>query len=388
MRALGSRRPIRDPELPYAAVVPRTAVGADPVPVRDVEVPGLGRIRLRKLRPDEGPQLAEAIRSAYGDSYPVEWVYDADETRRLITEGLVESVVAEDAQGALVCHVATTFELPDDPVGHSGQAVSLPAVRGHHVFVEVKRYQVDLARIEGLAGLYCEATTAHPYSQRANLDAGGLETGFLLGFITEQTQNNAAIEDAQGRQSAALFYIHTTSRDLRPAYPPERHRAIVESVVEACRLAAEVLDPPQGVEVPARSVFSVEKEVGNVAVATVQLPGRDLAKAIGEERRRLFAAGVDALYVDLPLDIPATALVADDLEVHGATFAGVLPHRRARGDVLRLQSLNGRKRLAPHIDVASPHGQRLLDYVVSDMSLAGHEVAVAVDEKRQVPAAK
>jgi hypothetical protein len=368
--------------------VKTTAAGDDPVPVRVVDVPGLGRLRLRTLQPDEGSKLTEVIRSAYGDSYPIEWVYDADETRRLITEGLVESVVAEDAQGALVCHVATTFDLPDDPVGHSGQAVSLPAVRGHHVFAEVKRYQVDLARNKGLAGLYCEATTAHPYSQRASLDAGGLETGFLLGFITEQTHNNAAVEDAQGRRSAALFYIHTTWRDLRPAYPPERHRAIVESVVEACRLAAEVLDTPQGAEVPARSVFDVVKEEGNVAVVTVESPGHDLAKAIGEERRRLFATGIDALYVDLPLDIPATALVADDLEVHGATFAGIVPHRRARGDVLRLQSLNGRKRLAPRIEVASTHGRRLLDYVVSDMSLAGHEVVVVVNEERQVPAAQ
>ena len=34
-----------------------------------------------------------------------------------------------------------------------------------------------------MAGMYSEATAAHPYSQRANIELGAHETGFLLGWI-------------------------------------------------------------------------------------------------------------------------------------------------------------------------------------------------------------
>lgn len=56
------------------------------------------------------------------------------------------------------------------------------------------------------AGMYSEATAAHPYSQRANLELGAHETGFLLGWIPASVDNDAATDRRPGRQSAALFY--------------------------------------------------------------------------------------------------------------------------------------------------------------------------------------
>lgn len=62
---------------------------------------------------------------------------------------------------------------PDDLVGHSGQAVTLPAAPGQHLFTRTKRRLMDWARARGMAGICSEATAAHPYSQRANIELGG-----------------------------------------------------------------------------------------------------------------------------------------------------------------------------------------------------------------------
>ncbi len=61
--------------------------------------------------------------------------------------------------------------------------MTLPAARGQHLFTRTKQHLMDWARGRGLAGMYSEATAAHPYSQKANIELGAHETGFLLGWI-------------------------------------------------------------------------------------------------------------------------------------------------------------------------------------------------------------
>ena len=46
--------------------------------------------------------------------------------------------------------------------------------------------------------MYSEATAAHPYSQRANVELGAHETGFLLGWIPASVSNDAAGGAAAG----------------------------------------------------------------------------------------------------------------------------------------------------------------------------------------------
>ena len=130
-----------------------------------------------------------------------------------------------------------------DAVGHSGQAVTLPAARGQHLFTRTKRYLMDWAR-EGLAGMFSEATAAHPYSQRANLELGAHETGFLLGWIPAAVGNDAAAEAPRRRQSAALFYTKLNDGHDAPVYAPERHHEIIGQTLALCELRGTLANPP------------------------------------------------------------------------------------------------------------------------------------------------
>ena len=112
---------------------------------------------------------------------------------------------------------------PDDVIGHAGQALTLPAARGRHIFTTVKRYLVEWAAELGLVGMYSEATAAHPYSQRALLDLGGHETGFMLGFIPDSVDNNAASGVGRGTTvGCALLSPYATGQgaDAVCADPP------------------------------------------------------------------------------------------------------------------------------------------------------------------------
>jgi len=325
-------------------------------------------VTFRFLRPDEGTVLTGAIEAAYGQTYDVRWVYDPAEVGDRIGSGTYVSCIAEGPAGDLLCHIGMGLGAAGDAVGHAGQAVTLPAARGQHLFTRTKRHLMDWARERGLAGMYSEATAAHPYSQKANIELGAHETGFLLGWIPASVSNDAAAE-RPGRQSAALLYLKLNDGHEREVYAPERHRAIVGQTLELCRLRGTLADPPAGCELEKRTDLHVEVDSDhNLALLTVHVPGADLETVVAAERHHLFHRHcLDAVYIDLPLENPATALVADHLERLGVSYAGVFPNPRTDGDVLRMQSLHRVRVKADDVAVASDHGRELLDYVLSDL---------------------
>jgi hypothetical protein len=326
-------------------------------------------VNFRFLRPDEGAVLSEAIRTAYGESYDVRWVYDEAEVRARLEAGTYVSCVAETPEGALLCHEGMSLAAADDAVGHSGQAVTMPDARGQHLFTRTKRFLMDWAKDAGMAGLFSEATAAHPYSQRANVELGGRETGFLLGWIPASVSNEAAGAAKPGRQSAALFYTKLNDGHERPVFAPERHREIVARTLELCELRGRLAELSGGEELAERTELHVEVDADhNLALITIHSPGADLEAVVAAERHHLFhRACLDAIYVDLPLENPATALVSGHLERLGVSYAGVFPNRRVDGDVLRMQSLHRVRVRAEDVAVASDHGRELLDYVLADL---------------------
>jgi serine/threonine-protein kinase RsbW len=326
-------------------------------------------VTFRFLRPSEGTVLTAAIEAAYGLSYDVRWVYDAAEVEARLADGRYASCVAEGPGGELLCHMGMSLAAAGDAVGHSGQAVTMPAARGQHLFTRTKAFLIEWARQRGLAGMYSEATAAHPYSQRANIELGAHETGFLLGWIPASVDNDAAAGAPRRRQSAALFYMKLNDGHERRVYAPERHREIVGQTLALCELRGTLAQPPPGAELAERSELQVEIDRDhNLALITVTAPGADLEAVIAAERHHLFHREcLDAIYVDLPLEDPATALVADHLERLGVSYAGVFPNSRTDGDVLRMQSLHRVRVKADDIAVASDHGRELLDYVLADI---------------------
>jgi serine/threonine-protein kinase RsbW len=323
----------------------------------------------RFLGPDEGHVLTGAIEAAYGQTYDVRWVYDEAEVAARLGDGRYVSCVAETADGELLCHEGMSLAAAGDAVAHSGQAVTMPLARGQHMFTRTKRHLMDWAGEQGLAGMFSEATAAHPYSQKANVELGAHETGFLLGWIPASVANDAAAEAPRRRQSAALFYSKLNDGHQRPVFAPAHYREVIDQTLRLCELRGELTEAPAGYLLPARTEIQVEVDADhNLALITVLTPGADLAAVLRAERHHLFhRRNLDAVYIDLPLETPATALVADDLERLGISYAGVFPNHRTDGDVLRLQSLHRVRVKADDVAVASDHGRELLDYILADL---------------------
>jgi len=328
-------------------------------------------LSIRFLESSEAGVLTDLVREAYGDTYDADWVYQPEEIARRITQGrLVSTVGLLDDE--IVGHVALTREEAGSPVMHSGVAVVTEAARGQHLFTRLKQHAASWSKEQGVFGIFSEATAAHPYSQKANIDLNAHETGFLLGWIPASVANNAALvnEASNHRQSVALFYLKTNEAPDHPIYAPDRYQEIIAGIVETSGLRGKLASATGLKSPPPKTRYSItEKDDHNLSVITVSEVGDDLIDVAEAERNRLFSqVGRDAVYLDVPLNQPATEIV---LSANSASspfsFAGIFPNHQLNEDVLRLQSLAVSDIKSEDISTASSHGEALLEYVLEDL---------------------
>jgi serine/threonine-protein kinase RsbW len=334
------------------------AAATDP-PADDSEV------AIHFLTPEGAEGFTRLVRRCYGDSYDAAWVYDPAEVAGRLRAGTLWSTVGVADDGELVAHVGLARRRTDDDVAESGQAVVDPAYRGHHLFTRLKQRAAEQARERGLYGLYSEATAAHPYSQRANVALGAVETGLLLGYIPA-TVEYEAIDAKCHRQSVVLYYLQTNDGHDRPVYAPPRDREMVEAILERAGLRGTVRDAAAEATSPARSELHVDDRADhNDRVVTVRRVGDDLHDAVRTARDDALARAADCVYVDLPLADPGTQRHGDHLRDLGFAFGGIFPNRLHDCDVLRYQFLDRVTLDARDIELASDHGRELLDYVTA-----------------------
>ncbi|GDX32790.1 hypothetical protein LBMAG15_17250 [Actinomycetes bacterium] len=329
-------------------------------------------VEIRFLRTDEAHILTDLVTGAYGTSYDADWVYDPDEIARRIDAGSLISTIGLLPDGTVAGHMALMREEPQAQVLHAGIAVVTEAARGHHLFTEMKQYAALWAKGQGVLGIFSEATAAHPYSQKANVDLGAHETGFLLGWIPGTVSNNAALAQDARRQSVALFYLKENEGHDRPIYAPLRHRKIIADIVTTTGIRGRVATTGDFTEsdiCESTEIVITQKDDHNLSIISAHRPGRDLRHVVLTARHELVTDyGRAAVYLDLPLEDPATEILLDvDLAELGFAFAGVFPNQHLDGDALRLQSLHNVDIHASDICTASDHGRDLLSYVLADV---------------------
>ena len=325
---------------------------------------------IRFLEPHESEILVELIRESYGDSYDAEWVYEADAIAERIRNNTLRSTIGQLADGTILGHMALMVEESAERVVHAGLAVVRDAARGHHLFERLKRFGSQWATEAGYLGIFSEATAAHPYSQKANIKLGAHETGILLGWIPDTVHNNAAVNPEECRQSVVLFYLKLNQGELRAMYVPAKYREIVQKILDVSGLHAVITQGPSNVAVSSETRFTIEEKADhNSAIIHVTEPGLDFAEAVERARIALMInERRDAVYLDLPLDLPHTEIVLNDQGSDLAfSFAGIFPNQLRHGDVLRLQAFNGVDLHSADIVTASDHGRELLEYVLADL---------------------
>jgi len=325
-------------------------------------------VEIRIALPEDAEALAHCVFHSYGATYSYEWAYRPDEIKRRWSEGVMVSAVGVSGKGEVVGHYALDFDRPDSKVGESGQAVVDPRWRGHHIFESLTSFLASWANGKGLLGLYCEATAAHPYSQRGSLAIGAHETGFLIGYIPSGVEYRDILPGAaRHRETAAMMYLRTNEEPERVAHVPEAFRDVVSRVYANGGFRRGIGVGEGGAEAPGTRLSVVMDPDHNAALLKPEHLGSDFHATVERELERLVQQQVDCIYLDLPVSDPSVAMHGGELDDLGFFYSCIVPEFRKDGDLLRLQLLNG---VDPHIEeitTASDFGKELLQELVALM---------------------
>lgn len=321
-----------------------------------------------------GVALTRCMYAVYGYSYAVESVYFPERIKSLVDQGVLMSFVAVTPDGEVAAHQGLKKSSPSSRVANMGMGMVDPRYRGRRLFERLKDFAISAARDSGLCGLYIEAVTIHPYSQKANFSAGARETGILLAFVPPGFTFRK-IKDGEaagaGRQTAVLFYNAIGQGPRRRIFPPLRHVPMIERIFASVGLERDISAAPADLALPAHARIEVEvvAAFGHATISVMSF-GRDLVNRVGNELEECRLSHIDVIFVDLPLADPATQTAVPELEKLGFFFAGVYPEKHADGDLLRLQFLNNIRIDPAAIHTVSEMGRSLLDYVMAEMDAA------------------
>jgi anti-sigma regulatory factor (Ser/Thr protein kinase) len=320
---------------------------------------------IRRMRADEAAQVSQLMYQTYGNTYFNADVYYPDRVAAQNARDLVLSYVAVGADGAIAGHYALERN-QSGPVAEGGQAVVDPAHRGRGLLDRMKDFSIDDAKQFGLTGWYADAVTVHTLTQKSNAAHGGHLTAVDLAVAPQKEKFGKSSHEQPQRVTCLLYFHWLKPAAARNVYVPERHRAIVADIYGrlGCRLTFGKGSPPTG-----HGTLAVKIDAGaahaNVLAETI---GADTVRLIRQARRELVErTHVEVVYVELPLNDPATPSVAENLEQDGFGFLGVAPHFTTHSDLLRLAYLVEPLARKP-IQTFDETAARLVDYVLAEQS--------------------
>ena len=326
-------------------------------------------ILIQSFKHDKVHELVRLIYKCYGYTYANEFMYYPEEIEVRLHTNIMSSCGAYNSNDELVGHLALIYSKPGAKVGESGEAVVDPRYRGHHIFPRMKTFMTEHAAANGVIGVYGEAVTVHPYSQKGSLELGSTETGFLLGYSPGTVSFQSISEDEKPRrQSIALMFTPILDSKHRTIYVPETYKDIIETIYSNIGYDREFI-------VENKETVFTKKKPGHVSVSirtdhnqgiiTVSEFGNNTLNEIRFHLNQLRLQRVDCIYVDLPLNKAGSGFKASKLRDLGFFFGYVIPEY-SDSDVLRLQYLNNVEISKDDIKTASDFGQLLLDKIFDD----------------------
>jgi len=313
--------------------------------------------------------LVRLVYKCYGYSYANEFMYYPEQIEARLHSDLMTSCGAYNSEDELIGHLALIYSKPGAKVGESGEAVVDPRYRGHHIFPKMKTYMTEHASSHGVIGVYGEAVTVHPYSQKGSLELGSTETGFLLGYSpgTVSFQNISENEKSR-RQSIALMFTPILQSKRVKTYIPQVYQEIIETIYNKIGYEREFIieNKDSKYKEKGKSHLNVSiRSDHNQGIITVYKYGENALDEFRFHLKQLRLQRIDCIYADLPLNNIGAGYIASKLRELGFFYGYVIPEY-SDSDVLRLQYLNNVEISKEDIKTASDFGEHLLDFIVDD----------------------
>ena len=317
-------------------------------------------ICIRRMLPAEAATVSKLAYFAYNYSYIYEHIYDPEQVRSLNEKGKLISYVAVHEEKGIIGHHAFS---PDDrsDMFEMCSAFVDPRYRGSGCLNALADHGIREARKLGAEGVFVEAVTTHPYSQKAVIGKGLRETALFVSRLNPLAMR-AIRERATVRESLFHMTLLFGDNSRGPYYSPNHHRRMLERICGNVEADAVFDDCHGEIVLPecARLELMADSfQAGHIFIHTY---GRDVVHQVRTSLRRWQLDRLETIYLYLPLLQPPTAGLCASFEAMEFFFCG-LRYGRGGQDWLVLQYLNNQRYDYDQLKAASGFAQELKDYV-------------------------
>lgn len=317
------------------------------------------------LTANDAQALCDCVKTCYGDTYFVDEFNDPEKLAELVRLGAIHSQIAVIPSGRVVGHLGVSLERESDITADGIAAIVAPEYRGHRILLELGMQLVDTYEKLNLVGLQLYALAVHPIVQGHSTEAGGVETGILLGHFPPNMEIEGFPNAYDGRRIAAvLLYFPLHPAPPQTIYVPERYSKIVDSVYSQLNQDRTIRIGKKQPSIEKTIATIDEKSRQGTARIRIDTPGIDLIETVTAFKERT-KSSFPVLYIDLPLADPVSAGFADDLRSLGFFYAGIVMER-SRSDILRMQCVDFSEINPEAIVLARLHGKDLLEFILGD----------------------
>ena len=325
-------------------------------------------IKVRAATPRDAEAIAQLLYESYHLSYVHGDFYRPRYLMEALTSGRLRSTIAVH-EGRVIGHHAL-MPLPEVPSAETGAAVVDSAYRGLGIFGRLFEHTLDEARERGLASVFGDAVTIHPFSQRAELSHGYRETALQLGMVPAQTTMRGFGGEGPRRRTATLRSYRPFDESPRRLATPATYRELLESVYANVGLSVEARAEPGALE---GGVVTIDvDEARALGFLRLRRWNGEAGTALKRAVRHLLSRHVDVVYADIDLmavgDVDEAAAELNEL---GFFAVGVVLHGPDGHDHLRLQLLDSEEIELEDVVCDSPFAEALRRRVLEDKARVG-----------------
>jgi N-acetylglutamate synthase-like GNAT family acetyltransferase len=318
------------------------------------------------------PQDAEAIAQLLYENYHLSYVHGDFYRPRYLMEafesGQLLSTIAVH-EGRVIGHHAL-MPLHGAPSAETGAAVVHSAYRGIGIFGRMFEHTVEAARERGLASVFGDAVTIHPFSQRAELSHGYRETALQLGMVPAQTTMRGFGGEGPKRRTATLRSYRPFDEHPRPVAFPAPYRNLLEDAYANVGLPVDARADPTPIE--GEVVTADADEPRALGFLRLRRWDGEAGVALRRSVHHLLSRHVDIVYADVDLvaivDVDEATAELNEL---GFFAAGLLLHGPDGHDHLRLQLLDSEDVELEDVVCDSPFAKALRQRVLEDKTRVG-----------------
>ncbi len=319
---------------------------------------------VRLMLPEEAVEVSKCAYMSYGYSYTHESIYYPERIRQLNQDEQVISLLAVTEANSIIGHMALIVDDQDPKVVEGGMAFVTPQSRGQGCMKRLLVAMMDEGEKRGLVGIYGNATTSHPYSQKGIISIGMQECALMLSKLPPAEYKGGLQEEGGGRRSSMYCFKYFQQPPQTLVYAPADHHNMIKSLYDGLGITPEFREEStgEGEKQPATTSLSVHTDSYMTANIDVLAAGPDVATEVSATLKNLCAERIETVYLLLNLSDPATAVTTTELESLGFFFAGIMPGSSGR-DRLVLQYFNNQIFNYDSVVVVSELGKALLEYV-------------------------